>query len=141
MSFEVAAESYDAFMGRYSRHLSRQLADLAGVAAGQTVLDVGCGPGALTVELAERVGAEAVTAIDPSEAFVLAVRRRVPGATVERASAEELPLPDDRFDAALTQLRMFPPSADARQNRVSQSLLISGRVASADSLSSCPANF
>ena len=48
MSFEVPAESYDAFMGRYSRHLSAQLADLAGVAAGQEVLDVGCGPGALT---------------------------------------------------------------------------------------------
>lgn len=104
MSFEVPAESYDAFMGRYSRHLSPQLADLAGVAAGQTVLDVGCGPGALTVELAERVGAKAVTAIDPSEAFVLAVRSRVPGAIVERASAEELPLPDDGFDAALAQL-------------------------------------
>jgi SAM-dependent methyltransferase len=104
MNFEVPAEAYDAFMGRYSRHLSPQLADLAGVAAGQTVLDVGCGPGALTVELAGRVGPEAVTAVDPSEAFVLAVRSRVPGVTVERATAEELPLPDDRFDAALAQL-------------------------------------
>ena len=104
MTFEVPAEAYDAFMGRYSRHLSAQMADLAGVAAGQTVLDVGCGPGVLTTELATRVGAEAVTAVDPSERFVDAVRTRVPGAAVERASAESLPFPDDEFDAALAQL-------------------------------------
>src|SRR6516162_323114 len=104
MSFDVPAEAYDAFMGRYSRHLSAQMADLAGVSAGQTVLDVGCGPGVLTTELAARAGAEAVTAVDPSEQFVLAVRDRVPGATVERASAESLPFSDEAFDAALAQL-------------------------------------
>jgi ubiquinone/menaquinone biosynthesis C-methylase UbiE len=104
MSFDVPAESYDAFMGRYSRHLSPQMADLAGVAPGQAVLDVGCGPGVLTTELAARVGAQSVTAVDPSERFVDAVRSRVPGATVERASAESLPFPDDAFDAALAQL-------------------------------------
>ena len=46
-------------MGRYSVPLSPQLADLAGVTAGQRVLDVGCGPGALTAELVRRVGAAA----------------------------------------------------------------------------------
>jgi SAM-dependent methyltransferase len=102
--FDVPAESYDAFMGRYSRHLSAQLVDLAGVEAGQRIVDVGSGPGALTVELARRVGAKAVTAVDPSEEFVLAVRSRVPGATVVRAPAESLPLPDGAFDAALAQL-------------------------------------
>ena len=46
MSFDVAAEAYDRFMGRYSRLLSSQLADLASVRGGQRVLDVGCGTGA-----------------------------------------------------------------------------------------------
>src|SRR5580765_1100353 len=91
-------------MGRYSRHLSAPLVDFAGIEAGDRVLDVGSGPGALTVELARRVGAEAVTAVDPSAGFVLAVRSRVPAATVVRASAENLPLPDGAFDAALAQL-------------------------------------
>ncbi|MEO8437349.1 MAG: methyltransferase domain-containing protein, partial [Chloroflexota bacterium] len=66
MSFDVAAESYDRFMGRYSQRLSPQLADLAGVHVGQRVLDVGCGPGALTSELVARLGASAVVAVDPS---------------------------------------------------------------------------
>jgi SAM-dependent methyltransferase len=104
VSFEVPAESYDAFMGRYSRHLSPQLADLAGVAAGQDVLDVGCGPGALTAELVSRVGSDHVTAVDPSERFVDAIRDRFPGVAVERATAEELPLPNHSVDAALAQL-------------------------------------
>lgn len=104
MSFTVAAESYDRFMGRYSVLLSPQLADLAEVARGQRVIDVGCGPGALTTELVRRIGSAAVTAVDPSEPFVEAARERHPGVTVERASAEQLPFPDDAFDAAVAQL-------------------------------------
>lgn len=104
MSFDVAADAYDRFMGRYSRMLSSQLADLAGVRAGQQVVDVGCGPGALTAELVTRLGAEAVSAVDPSEPFVAAARARNPGVDVQTASAELLPYPDGGFDAALAQL-------------------------------------
>jgi SAM-dependent methyltransferase len=102
--FDVAAEAYDRFMGRYSLLLSPQLADLAGVGEGQRVLDVGCGPGALTAELVKRLGSAAVSAVDPSEPFVTAARSRSPGVDVRRASAEDLPFPDQTFDAALAQL-------------------------------------
>ncbi len=104
MSFTVSADSYDRFMGRYSVPLSSRLADFAGVAAGQRVLDVGCGPGALTAELVERLGAPLVSAVDPSEPFVEAVRERHPDVAVERASAERLPFADGAFDVALAQL-------------------------------------
>ena len=104
MTFDVAAEAYDRFMGRYSLQLSSQMADLAGVDAGQRVLDVGCGPGALTAELVARVGAAAVSAVDPSESFVRAARARNPGVDVQQASAERLPFPDGTFDAAIAQL-------------------------------------
>jgi len=104
MSFDVAAEAYDRFMGRYSRLLSPQLADLAGVRPGQRVLDVGCGPGALTADLVARLGPSFVAAVDPSEPFVAAALARNPGVDVRRASAEQLPFADDSFDASLAQL-------------------------------------
>ena len=104
MSFAVGADAYDRFMGRYSVPLAPKLADFAGVAPGQRVLDVGCGPGALTTVLAERLGAEVVTAVDPSEPFVAAARERHPGVRVERAAAERLPFGDREFDAALAEL-------------------------------------
>jgi SAM-dependent methyltransferase len=104
VTFTVAADAYDRFMGRYSVPLAPQFAELAGVVAGQRVLDVGCGPGALTAELVRRLGPDAVAAVDPSEPFVAAARERHPGVEVERASAEDLPFPDLAFDAALAQL-------------------------------------
>lgn len=104
MSFDVAAEAYDGFMGRYSRLLSAQLAGFASVSPGQRVLDVGCGTGALTRELVERLGAGGVAAVDPSPSFVVACRERHPGVDIRQASAEQLPFPDDTFDVALAQL-------------------------------------
>src|SRR3954451_20456827 len=104
MTFAVPADAYDRFMGRYSVMLSPQLADLAGVAEGQRVVDVGCGPGALTAELVARLGPESVAAVDPSEPFVAAARERHPEVEVLQASAEKLPYPDRAFDAALAQL-------------------------------------
>jgi SAM-dependent methyltransferase len=104
VSFTVAAESYDRFMGRYSVPLAPKFADFAGVTSGQRVVDVGCGPGALTGELVRRLGPDAVAAIDPSEPFVAAMRERYPEVVVRQAPAENLPLPDDAFDVALAQL-------------------------------------
>jgi len=104
VSFDVAAEAYDQFMGRYSRVLAPQMADFAGIERGQRALDVGCGPGALTSELVGRLGAAAVVAVDPSEPFVAAAKQRHPGVNVELASAEQLPFADGDFDAAVAQL-------------------------------------
>jgi SAM-dependent methyltransferase len=104
MSFDVAADAYDQFMGRYSTLLSPQLADLAHLQPGQRALDVGCGPGALTSELVRHLGADHVAAVDPSTPFVAAAQARHPGVDVRQASAEALPFDDDAFDAALAQL-------------------------------------
>jgi SAM-dependent methyltransferase len=102
--FRVDADAYDRFMGRYSVVLAPRFADAAGIRPGQRTLDVGCGPGALTALLLDRLGVDGVAAVDPSEPFVAAARRRLPGVDVQVASAEALPFADDSFDAALAQL-------------------------------------
>ena len=125
MSFDVAAEAYDRFMGRYSRLLAPRFADFAGVSAGARALDVGCGPGVLTAELVRRLGAGAVAAVDPSEPFVEAARARHPGVEVDQASAEALPFEADAFDVTLAQLVVHfmadPVAGLAEMGRVTRS--------------------
>ena len=104
MSFDVSADAYLRFMGRYSEPLAARFADLAGIRPGQRVLDVGCGPGALAAELVSRVGAGAVSAVEPSASFVAAARDRLPGVDIRRSPAEQLPFGDGVFDAAMAQL-------------------------------------
>lgn len=105
-------------MGRYSAPLAPLLADLAGVTSSHRVLDVGCGPGALTAELVRRVGAARVAAVDPSPSFVDAARTRHPGVDVQVATAEQLPYADASFDLVLAQLVvhfMADPDAGVRE--------------------------
>ena len=94
----MPGEDYDRFMGRYSRPLAQELVDLLGVVRGSRALDVGCGPGALTGVLAERLGPDRVSAVDPSASFVDACRGRLPGVDVRQGTAESLPFDDDSFD-------------------------------------------
>jgi SAM-dependent methyltransferase len=130
MTFVVSADAYDSYMGRYARTLAPVFADFAGVQAGVTALDVGCGPGALTSELARRLGPGSVAAVDPSETFVEACARRVPGADVRRGSAEALPWPSEAFDAALSQLVVnFMAHAAAGAAEMKRVVRRGGRVA------------
>lgn len=104
MSFDVAADAYDQFMGRFSGPLAGHFAAWLRLAPGQRVLDVGCGPGALTEVLLATLGAGSVSAIDPSESFAAAVRERMPGVDVRSGVAEALPWADNVFDCAAAQL-------------------------------------
>jgi SAM-dependent methyltransferase len=104
VSFDVTADAYARFMGRYSEPLAAQFAELTGARRGQRALDVGCGPGALTAKLVERLGSAAVSAIDPSEPFVAAIRARLPHVDVRSAVAEHLPFRHESFDLVHAQL-------------------------------------
>lgn len=104
MSVIDPAAAYGLFTGRFSEPLAHKFADFVGPRPGQRVLDVGCGPGALTDVLVQRLGASKVSAVDPSAAFVAAAQARLPGVDVRRATAEDLPYPAGSFDAVLAQL-------------------------------------
>jgi ubiquinone/menaquinone biosynthesis C-methylase UbiE len=102
--FAGSAEVYNRFVGRYGPRLAQAFIDAAGITPEARVLDVGCGTGALTEALTERVGGANVSAVDPSEPFVEACRSRAPEADVRVGRAEALPFDDGSFDAVLSQL-------------------------------------
>ncbi|HEX2104949.1 MAG TPA: class I SAM-dependent methyltransferase [Solirubrobacteraceae bacterium] len=123
-TFRTQAEAYDRHIGRYGAELARALIAAAGVRRGRRAVDVGCGPGALTTELAALLGPDRVAAVDPSAPFADACRRRVPDARVEVAAAESLPFADGSFDHALAQLVVNfmtdPPAGVGEMRRVTR---------------------
>ena len=70
---------------------------------GQELLDVGCGPGTITADLAGLVAPGRVTAVDSSAEVVAQAERTAAEAGVEgivfaTADIHDLPYPDDSFD-------------------------------------------
>src|SRR2546423_13306052 len=114
MTFAVSGEAYDDFMGRYSRELAPAFADFAGIEPGQSGIDVGCGSGILTEELARRLGPENVAAADPSP-LVETAAAPVPRAAVRTAPAQNPPWPHRPFPPPLAPPPIhFPPDPAAR---------------------------
>ncbi len=78
--------------------------DLADVGLGQQVLDLGCGPGFGTIDLAERVGTDGkIYAIDASEKFLHFLNRQLVDGDLKQVSAQradvhQIPLPDESVD-------------------------------------------
>jgi SAM-dependent methyltransferase len=116
-TFDVAGQTYDSFMGRYSIGLADRFVAAAGVEPGETAVDVGCGPGALTGALVARLGPGAVAACDPSPAFLDECAARHPRAQVRPGRAESIPFETDRFDHAMAQLVLHFVSEPERAAR------------------------
>ena len=112
-AFFAVPDAYDNFMGRFAKPLAQQFVTSIPLAKGDAVLDLGCGPGALTAELVNAVGAENVSVVDPSPPFLEACKQRYPGITGKVGRAEELPFDTHAFDAVMSQLVIhFIPDLD-----------------------------
>ena len=130
-TFEAPAETYDRHVGRYTPALARAHAGRLDLRKRSDVLEIGCGPGALTEVLAQAVGTSHVCAVDPSEPFVEECRRRVPEADVRVADAEDLPDFGREFAAATSQLVVnFMSDADVGVSAMRRSVKTGGVVAS-----------
>jgi ubiquinone/menaquinone biosynthesis C-methylase UbiE len=110
-AFDRRAADYDrGGLGAWHQLIARRAADIALAARPQpgTVLDVGCGTGALLTELAARVQGARLLAVDPARGMTALSRDRLSDATtpaiVAQAMAERLPLGDGTVDLALSTM-------------------------------------
>lgn len=111
----AAAPYYDLLaalltLGR-ERAFRERLVDLARIAPGEAVLDVGCGTGSLAIAAKQRAGATGIVhGVDASPEMIALARRKAAkrGADVvfRTAVAESLPFPDAQFDVVLGTLML-----------------------------------
>jgi len=109
-----------------------KLVKFAQVAAGQRVLDVGCGTGIVAVSAARR-GAK-VSGLDLSPALLERARDNAGIAGVDidfiEGDAEALPYPDASFDVVLSQFgHIFAPRPAVAVKEMLRVLNIGGRIA------------
>ncbi len=104
-----AAEVYERlFVPALFAQWAVPMAEAARVTAGASVLDVGCGTGALTRELARRCGTTGrVVGLDVNPGMLEVARRNVPAAHFARGTAEQLPFDDTSFDAVTVQFSLM----------------------------------
>ena len=123
-----AAAAYETSFATASRQFVPALLDAAGIGAGQTVLDVACGPGIVAAAAVQR-GAIA-RGLDFSEAMLAVARARHPSIAFDPGDAEALPYADARFDAVVSNFGVHhaprPALALAQAHRV---LRPGGRIA------------
>lgn len=100
--FDAVAERYDGTRAGYPREIVDELARNAGLSAGAAVLEVGCGTGQLTEDLARR--GLSVTALDLGAAMVAGAAKRVEGLDVQLhvGAFEEFDAGDARFAAIVS---------------------------------------
>lgn len=102
----AAAESYERFMGRWSRRLAVEFVAFAEVRDGTDVLDIGSGTGALSSAVRAAAPAARISGVDLSPGFVELARRQHAdlGIEFQTGDAQALPFAAASFDTALTML-------------------------------------
>ena len=84
------------------------VADASHIQAGQRALDVACGTGVLTREVATRIGKDGyVAGLDPNPGMLSIAKDSASTIDWKQGLAEEIPFPDHSFDAVLSQFGLM----------------------------------
>ncbi|MFJ7060479.1 class I SAM-dependent methyltransferase [Streptomyces griseobrunneus] len=128
--FDEDAELYDRARPGYPPELYDDLAELAGAGPGSRVLEVGCGTGQATVELAAR-GCR-ITAVEAGPRMAAIARRNLAGgaeAEVVTARFESWPLPPEPYDAVVSATAFHWIDPAVRVTRAADALRPGGALA------------
>ena len=118
-------DSYEKYVGRWSRRVAPLFLAWLRVPAGRRWLDLGCGTGAVCTAIAELCAPSSLVGVEPSEGFLATARRLLADrATVLRGSAAEIPLEDSAVEVVVSGLVLNfvadPRAAVAEMSRVTE---------------------
>jgi SAM-dependent methyltransferase len=138
LTFDTAAERYERIRPRYLPDVFDEIERFGGLGRGSRVLEVGCGTGQATIDLATR-GYEVVAVELGAELAAIARRRLVgfPDAEVIVADFERWELPAEPFDAVVAATAFhwidpeirFQKAADALQPGATLAIIDTDHVA------------
>ena len=102
-------ETYERYMGVWSRKVGAQFIDWVRFPSSLNFLDVGCGNGAFSVQIDELCGPSSISGIDPSIAQIEFARKRNinVSSSFEVGDSMELPYQNEQFDVSLMALVIF----------------------------------
>jgi ubiquinone/menaquinone biosynthesis C-methylase UbiE len=124
---EKMVDSYDSYMRKVTlgreKKLREMTVDLAQVKPGESVLEIGCGTGSLTLTAKRRVGsAGEAFGIDLIPGMIAVSQRKAAEANekiaFQQGSIDNLPFPDNRFDVVLCSFMIFHMSDDTRRKGI-----------------------
>ena len=127
-------DSYERFMGRWSRKLALPFVQFAKVENGDSVLDVGSGTGAVSAAVAAVSPSSSIVGVDPAAGFVAYAQARHAGERIrfEVGDAQQLQFADRSFTRALSLLNLnFIPDPGKALQEMSRVTRPGGTVAAA----------
>ncbi len=104
-----AAEVYeDFFVPALFQEWASRVADAAKISSGQRVLDIACGTGVLTREIAKRVGTSgSIIGLDLNPGMLTVAKRKAPKIEWQQGNAEALPFDSNSFDVVVCQFGLM----------------------------------
>src|SRR5436190_15157460 len=127
-------DGYELQMGRWSRRLSPLFVNFAGITAAGRILDVGCGTGNLSFDLARNPNINSVRGVDFSQVYIDHAKQHNNDARIDFqvGDACALPFPDATFDHSLSMLVLqFIPQPELAVREMRRVTCPGGTVAAA----------
>lgn len=124
-------ESYEPYIGRWSRVAAREFIKWLNVQNDKRWLDVGCGTGAVTQAILELAAPQAVVGVDNSEGYVQYAREHTQDAraTFQVGDAQDLKTERGGYDAVVSGLVLnFVPSPERMVAEMTRACRLNGRV-------------
>ena len=125
-----SADAYERYMGRWGQKVAPLFLQWLDAPTNKSWIDIGCGTGGLTELIAGTCKASSIIGVDTSEGFLEIARDRVKNAEFRVGSADNLNIPSDTIDYAVSGLVLnFLPDAHAALAEMTRVVRPGGSVA------------